>query len=295
MRANRGTQRLKVSKSFSVSNRFLWFKRLFGVWSCSKKYICVRSDRRTLLVSNVLGRFFLSSEIVSYPDRSNVSFNIYPNLFVRCIFSCFFFDYPQIVFSWFVLTAAHPDFSFDRFVVTSSSVVAVSPTRSRILNIRPCHVLIPFRIFSKGWGEGCWIMWRIWVWLHWWTIRSAGERDVKECKILYNCERFEPRSHFKSRLSLILFDRPGERSPEQPRSQGLSSSPRKMRDPGNEVESWIGLLLLAAPPHKLNLLLKILYVMKYFSRSFELRRSPSGNLVILIFSGEKPYTRKILK
>ena len=146
-------------------------------------------------------------------------------------------------------------FSFDRFVVTSSSVVAVSPTRSRILNIRPCHVLIPFRIFSKGWGEGCWIMWRIWVWLHWWTIRSAGERDVKECKILYNCERFEPRSHFKSRLSLILFDRPGERSPEQPRSQGLSSFPRKMRDPGNEVESWIGLLLLAATPHKLNLLL----------------------------------------
>ena len=47
-------------------------------------------------------------------------------------------------------------------------------------------------------------MWRIWVWLHWWTIRSAGERDVKECKILYNCERFEPRSHFKSRLSLIV-------------------------------------------------------------------------------------------
>ena len=64
------------------------------------------------------------------------------------------------------------------------------------------------------------------------VIRSAGERDVKECKILYNCERFEPRSHFKSRLSLILFDRPGERSPEQPRSQV-----GKMRDPGNEVES----------------------------------------------------------
>ena len=47
-------------------------------------------------------------------------------------------------------------------------------------------------------------MWRIWVWLHFWTIRSAGERDVKECKILYNCERFEPGSHFKSRLSLIV-------------------------------------------------------------------------------------------
>ena len=47
-------------------------------------------------------------------------------------------------------------------------------------------------------------MWRIWVWLHWWTIRRAGERDVKECKILCNCERFEPRSHFKSRLSLIV-------------------------------------------------------------------------------------------
>ena len=45
----------------------------------------------TLVVSNVLGRFFFLSEIVSYPDRSNVSFNIYPNLCVRCIFSFFFF------------------------------------------------------------------------------------------------------------------------------------------------------------------------------------------------------------
>ena len=207
----------------------------------------------------------------------------------------FFCNYPHIVFNYLNtdLSWLRPlYFSFDRFVVSPSSV-AVSRTSSRILNIRPCHVLILFRIFSKGWGEGSYFMWRIWVWLHWWTIRSAGERDVKECKILYNCERFEPRSHFKSRLSLILFDRPGERSPEQPRSQGLSSSPRKMRDPGNEVESWIGLLLLAAPPHKLNLLLKILYVMKYFSRSFELRRSPSGNWVILIFSGQKPCTRKI--
>ena len=35
-------------------------------------------------------------------------------------------------------------------------------------------------------------------------IRSGGERDIKGCKILYNCERFESRSHFKSRLSLIV-------------------------------------------------------------------------------------------
>ena len=118
----------------------------------------------------------------------------------------FFCNYPHIVFNYLNtdLSWLRPlYFSFDRFVVSPSSV-AVSRTSSRILNIRPCHVLILFRIFSKGWGEGSYFMWRIWVWLHWWTIRSAGERDVKECKILYNCERFEPRSHFKSSLSLIV-------------------------------------------------------------------------------------------
>ena len=115
---------------------------------------------------------------MSYPDRSNVSFNIYPNLPVWCIFSCFFFlNYSQIVFSYLNTDLSWLPplyFSFDRFVVTFSSIVAVSRTRSRILNIRPCHVLILYRIFSKVWGEGCWIMWRIWVWLHWWTIPKRG-------------------------------------------------------------------------------------------------------------------------
>ena len=48
--------------------------------------------RGTLVVSNVLGRFFFLSEIVSYPDRSNVSFNInYTQICVCGAYSRFFF------------------------------------------------------------------------------------------------------------------------------------------------------------------------------------------------------------
>ena len=55
--------------------------------------------RGTLVLSNVLGRFFFLSEIVSYPDRSNVSFNIYPHLCVRWgILVFFFFKLPTDCF-----------------------------------------------------------------------------------------------------------------------------------------------------------------------------------------------------
>lgn len=63
--------------------------------------------RGTLVVSNVLGRLFFSSEIVSYPDRSNVSFNIYLSLCVRCIFS-FFFVITHTLFL-IILTLICPD------------------------------------------------------------------------------------------------------------------------------------------------------------------------------------------
>ena len=145
MRANRSTQRLKVSKSFSVSNGFLWFRRLFGVWSCFKlkdiylfTFGCFRG---TLVVSNVLGRFFFSSEIVTLATLMGRTYlSIYTQICVCGAYShVFVFNYSQIVFSYLNTDLSwFPPlyFSFDRFVVTFSSVVAVSRTRSGILNIR---------------------------------------------------------------------------------------------------------------------------------------------------------------
>ena len=185
-------------------------------------------------------------------------------------------------------------FSFHRFVVTFSSVVAVSRTRSRILNIRPCHVLILYRIFSKGWGEGCWIMWRIWVWLHWWIIRSAGERDVKGCKILYNCERFEPRSHFKSRLSLMVRVNVVLNRTVVVDSDGRSNSTLRTESPSIFLDK-LGKIEATLPAGiKLNLLLKILYVMKYFFPIIWIKTEPIKKLSNFDFQRTKTLYQKNL-
>ena len=63
-------------------------------------------------------------------------------------------------------------------------------TISQLLNLNKSH------------NGSLWLL----IWIH-----SAGIKKYQPVKLITYCERFEPRSHFKSRFE---FDRLGERGPE---------------------------------------------------------------------------------